>query len=73
MTEHKIKYVKVPTKIISQWDFRNFGNADFVNYLHSRLSTKNNEALKETWYVSFKLSVDVLNPDAPQKKKSIQG
>ena len=65
----KITFRKLPPKLLKYRGYRNFGNSQFMNSIHSTLSRNENEVLEKDPDVCFNKCLEVLNKHAPHRKK----
>ena len=68
----KIHFRKLLPKVISYRDFKNFENDRFLNSLQSALNNQNSYYVRNP-DLFFNICHEVLNKQAPRKKKYIHG
>ena len=68
----KMHFRKLPPKVISYRDFKNFENDRFMNSLQSALNNQNSNYVKNP-DLFFNICHRVLDKHAPRKKKYIRG
>ena len=68
----KMYFRKLPLKVISYWDFKNFENERFITSLQSTLESQNIYYIKNP-DLFFEICQKVLNHHAPRKKRYIRG
>ena len=69
----KIRFRKLPPRIISYRDFSNYHNANFINSLTEILfEGENTESFVKDPNCFYKVCIEVLNQHAPRKKKSAE-
>ena len=64
----KMHFRKLPPKVISYWDFKNFENERFITFLQSTLESQKIDYIKNPDLI-FEICQKVLNHHAPRKKK----
>ena len=70
----KMRFPKLPPRIISCKDFSNYHNANFINSLTEILfEGENTESFVKDPDCFYKVCTEVLNQHAPRKKKYVRG
>ena len=65
---------KLPPRIISCWNFSNYRNANFINFLTEVLfEGENTESFVKDPDCFYKVCPEVLHQHAPRKKKYVRG